>query len=959
MSGNDNIPVDIEFLFKSLNTEKEAAKIKKEITDVGAVTDKVAEQVEANFTESFTNSAAAAAKMNTSFRAGATGVNQLTKSNNQLSYSVQQVARELPNIAISPQLFIMAISNNLPILQDQLRRTRLENEALKASGVTTVPVFKQVIKSIFSWQTALIAIITMFTVFGKEIFQWVGGLLEFGSAAKLSREEIKKLGSAMSEGLGSEFGKMDRLFDTLKSAEQGTSDWNEAKNEIIGNYGKYLSGMDAEITSLRNVEGAYRAVTAAIVEQSKAKALDNVYQEQGKELVDTTTGQYKLIRENLIDRWGEGIGQSLFLQLRKELESGQGLSYAMNRIINDFNATITKQAGGSVTGFTQTYEVEVNAVRDAIGKISDAQDSYNGKIAEAQALLGNLYGNAPNQVESLIEKQKTLLKQAQLMPESTEAEIEAKNKLIRTIEEEIERLNNLGKNGGINSVVQQAEENIKKLREKLGKGTVDQDVEIILEIGNQQEVIDSFNRQVREGLKKALNDDVKITALKPVAAKVNNETIAKDITKQLAPMKQLTEEERKQLQAKADYLTLLGLQTEKYNDTIPIVAELLYYSNGIVDSISKQLDLSDKQTEALKTGVKAMSAMAEIASGNVVQGAAMLAEAAIELFVQAPEKLSEKFENIEKQVQKIISSLNVAQESLGNLNSPNVATSLSLIDSGLKEVANSAKLLNNELSDVSYGSFRRGSPGVIYGDLYRQAADLNEEIEKLTGRLLEGNISDDQRKGIESLLNSYNSLMSQIDSITQELTGTTVADFSAALSDAVLEGADAWDVWEQKAIDVIKHVASQQLATELLNKPITDAINVLVKGSSDGLSDEEAAQFKDTIKAIYDEVGPAYEAAIKALQKAGIDLGAGNGYEQLTGSAIQATEESVSLLYGQLTALRIDVKSIVAQMAANDDDFVKRLAFLKEIAENTRHNKRLAQIETGIQESNRYLKQMV
>ena len=74
---------------------------------------------------------------------------------NGLHMSIQQMAREMPSLAMGPQMFFLAISNNLPIFADEVKRARVEYDNLVKSGQKGVPVWKQILSSLFSWQTAL------------------------------------------------------------------------------------------------------------------------------------------------------------------------------------------------------------------------------------------------------------------------------------------------------------------------------------------------------------------------------------------------------------------------------------------------------------------------------------------------------------------------------------------------------------------------------------------------------------------------------------------------------------------------------------------------------------------------------------------------------------------------------------------------------------------------------------
>ncbi|WP_340112613.1 hypothetical protein [Maribellus mangrovi] len=366
------------------------------------------------------------------------------KGMNQLGYSVQQVARELPSLYISPQMFFLAISNNLPILQDQLRRTRLENEALKASGQSTVPVWRQVAKSIFSWQTALIAGITLLTVFGKDIFAAIGNMTQFGDAARLTRKELKEMTAELSKNMGTELGQMDLLFSKLESAKKGTNEYYSSKREIIKQYGNYLQGLDNEITALNDVAGAYKIVRSEIIKTAKEKALKNVFEEQQTQFTDTYLTQLPKIRELLVDQYGDIMGNQYADLIDEQLQQGKEFSYDVQRVIDSFTKT-GFQTFTSTSGATQTVEYEYNNLREAIEKVTDAQSTFEGKVADAKKSLNYVYKTESKEVNSLIQDQRDLIEQYKLMPEATEGQIKAKNKLIEAAEEEIKRLQELGR----------------------------------------------------------------------------------------------------------------------------------------------------------------------------------------------------------------------------------------------------------------------------------------------------------------------------------------------------------------------------------------------------------------------------------------------------------------------------------------------------------------------------------
>lgn len=107
--------------------------------------------------------------------------------------SMQQIARELPSLAMGPQMFFLAISNNIPMFTDALASARKEYEALTDAGKKATPVWKQVLSSLFSWQTAMSALITLSVVYGKEIGGWVKSLFGVKDAALSAAKAQEKV----------------------------------------------------------------------------------------------------------------------------------------------------------------------------------------------------------------------------------------------------------------------------------------------------------------------------------------------------------------------------------------------------------------------------------------------------------------------------------------------------------------------------------------------------------------------------------------------------------------------------------------------------------------------------------------------------------------------------------------------------------------------------------------------
>ena len=190
---------------------------------------------------------------------------------NGLNMSIQQVARELPTLAMGPQMFMLAISNNLPILSDQIKIAKNEYTALTAAGQKATPVWKQVVSSLFSWQTALVAGITLMIVFMPKIVEWVSKLKGSNNQMATTIELQKKLNETL-EKSGDDFGKQ---ITNLKKLQDG---WNKLggslreKKKFINDNKDAFQSLGVSVTSVSDAENLLVKNTSVFVEALKSRA---------------------------------------------------------------------------------------------------------------------------------------------------------------------------------------------------------------------------------------------------------------------------------------------------------------------------------------------------------------------------------------------------------------------------------------------------------------------------------------------------------------------------------------------------------------------------------------------------------------------------------------------------------------------------------------------------------------
>lgn len=172
---------------------------------------------------------------------------------NNVRMSMQQIARELPSLAMGPQMFFLAISNNIPMFTDTLSSARQEYEALTKAGKKATPVWKQVLSSLFSWQTALAALITLSVVYGKEIGGWVKSLFGVKDAALSVAKAQEKVNESFRNS-SSDVAEQVTLVRSLSERWKELGDNMSDKKQFITENKKEFGKLGVEVGNVNDAE---------------------------------------------------------------------------------------------------------------------------------------------------------------------------------------------------------------------------------------------------------------------------------------------------------------------------------------------------------------------------------------------------------------------------------------------------------------------------------------------------------------------------------------------------------------------------------------------------------------------------------------------------------------------------------------------------------------------------------
>lgn len=258
---------------------------------------------------------------------------------NGLSFSVQQVARELPSLAVSANTFFLAISNNLPILVDEIAKARKEYAAFKAELAAgnkdvkaVAPVWRQLTKSLISWQTALVVGLTLLSVYGKDIINWINTLSRSSDAVDGMIVRMQNLSKVMKDGAkqsAAERVELDILYKATQDHTRSLKERNDAADELQRKYPQYFGNLSNEAILAGNAATAYKSLTDNILKAAQARSA------------------MKIIEDNY----------NKIYQLQKAINADTSWTNRNREKTKEGTASVTAVVGSSITGYTQTGEV--------------------------------------------------------------------------------------------------------------------------------------------------------------------------------------------------------------------------------------------------------------------------------------------------------------------------------------------------------------------------------------------------------------------------------------------------------------------------------------------------------------------------------------------------------------------------------------------------------------------------
>ena len=465
---------------------------------------------------------------------------------NGLSMSIQQIGRELPSLAAGWRTFFLAISNNLPILADEIKRARIQFEALRKSGQAATPVWKQVVSSIVSWQTALTVGITLLTLYGDKLVKWISGLGKAEKAIKNLYTAQRYLYNVTSTGIeqsSKEITKLNSLYKIATDVTKSTKERNNAVKELKRSFPSHLKNLSDESIKNGEVAKSIKEQTRQIIANAKATAAADQ------------------IAKNWYKSFQAGVSKNIAYITKQRLEQELVAKEATVQQLSQMRARPESYAG---------LAKEIEGIKDRIKETDreiaiqeNLQDSYQKSSQSLEKLvtvagLGGKYEDPDEDYNSILDQQKkiaNLLDKQALERKRREEDLEnqAFQARINTMEE-----------GEAKIRAQRALDNKKEIQD-LKRQREDY---IRTEIEYQRKLFDA-----REELNVKKNKNYKKKTFDPSSVKVDTSSI--DATIGYVSKRQINDQIRNQEEAWNEYIIKYGTFqqkkeaiTRKYADAI-------------------------------------------------------------------------------------------------------------------------------------------------------------------------------------------------------------------------------------------------------------------------------------------------------------------------------------------------------------------------------------------------------
>ena len=226
--------------------------------------------------------------------------------------------------------------------------------------------------------------------------------------AELANERLNKSFGVTQAEISSEQKKIDELFDKLRKAEVGTNEYKDVKDAILKQYGSYLEGLSNEIATLKDVEGAYKAVAAAARDAALARGREAAIASANSEYNQKYSEYIGKIYDQLIKKgFNENDTKRMLGWIQSDLKKTGKVAEDTQRALHKYGVEFSWFGELNKAESGLSYETQkINAMFGEQGKVVENTSKKVSKLSEDYKAAEKSFRNAKNWLKQ-IEKNKS------------------------------------------------------------------------------------------------------------------------------------------------------------------------------------------------------------------------------------------------------------------------------------------------------------------------------------------------------------------------------------------------------------------------------------------------------------------------------------------------------------------------------------------------------------------------
>lgn len=337
---------------------------------------------------------------------------------NGLNVSVSQIVRELPSATMGANMFFLAISNNIPMLVDEINKLRAANKLAMKEGKQGVPILKQLGAAVFSWNSLISVGITLLTVYGKDIVSWIGNLFKGREAAMTMAEAQAEVNKQMAESSGS-YGDQVAQLRTLQLQWNQLGDDLKAKTEFVKNNREAFDKLGVAITTVADADNLFIQNTDAFIEAMNLRAQANAANE-------LATQKYKdalIARQEAEDKIKRGTVEKVYAG--PGLRGGANFTYRRRAYTEDEKKEILAEVealeaeASAFTQLTVTRNADAKSILDRAGIKESEKSSKSANddpyadesgVKKAERMMEGYYARSKQELQKWVDEQREIIR---------------------------------------------------------------------------------------------------------------------------------------------------------------------------------------------------------------------------------------------------------------------------------------------------------------------------------------------------------------------------------------------------------------------------------------------------------------------------------------------------------------------------------------------------------------------